>query len=133
MPIYTYECETCGERFESRQSFADEPLSICPTCTGKIHRVIQPAGIVFKGSGFYVTDNRGKQTLATPGTKKEDTKSTEGGANASSDGGSSESKSLDGGENKSKAAANTETSSKTSTTSSSSESSKSTSGSPSAS
>src|SRR5262245_35700166 len=85
MPIYTYECETCGERFDARQSFADAPLTVCPTCTGKIHRVIQPAGIVFKGSGFYVTDNRGKQSLATPGTKKDDAKSSEGGTESAGD------------------------------------------------
>src|SRR5262245_36356898 len=78
MPIYTYECETCGERFEAKQSFADAPLTVCPTCAGKIHRVIQPAGIVFKGSGFYVTDSRGKQSLATPGSKKEEGKSSDG-------------------------------------------------------
>src|SRR5262245_35776274 len=89
MPMYTYECETYGERFDARQSFADAPLTVCPTCSGKIHRVIQPAGIVFKGSGFYVTDSRGKQSLATPGTKKDETKSTEGGTNGASDNGSS--------------------------------------------
>jgi putative FmdB family regulatory protein len=80
MPIYTYQCENCGERFEAKQSFADMPLTVCPSCEGKIHRVIQPVGVVFKGSGFYVTDSRGKQTLATSSAKKEDGKSTEGGS-----------------------------------------------------
>lgn len=69
MPVYTYECETCGQRFDARQSFSDAPLTVCPNCGGKIRRVIQPVGVVFKGSGFYVTDSRGKQNLATSGKK----------------------------------------------------------------
>ena len=89
MPVYTYECESCGERFEARQSFNDEPLTVCPTCEGKVYRVIQPVGIVFKGSGFYVTDSRGKQNLATSGTRKEDAKPSNGdGGSSGEDGGS---------------------------------------------
>src|SRR5436190_23695364 len=84
MPIYLYECENCGERFEARQSFSEGPLTICPTCEGKIHRVIQPVGVVFKGSGFYVTDSRGKQNLATSGAKKDEGKASEGGEAAAS-------------------------------------------------
>jgi putative FmdB family regulatory protein len=79
MPVYLYECENCGERFEARQSFSDAPLTVCPTCEGSIHRVIQPVGVVFKGSGFYVTDSRGKQNLATSGAKKDDQKASDGG------------------------------------------------------
>ncbi len=85
MPIYTYECENCGERFEAKQSFSDAPLAVCPTCEGKLYRVIQPVGIVFKGSGFYVTDSRGKQTLATSGVRKDEKDETK-----ASDGGSAE-------------------------------------------
>jgi putative FmdB family regulatory protein len=67
MPIYAYECKECGVRFERRQSFSDEPIKVCPECEGEVHRLIQPAGIIFKGSGFYVTDNRGsKSSLTTP-------------------------------------------------------------------
>ena len=77
MPIYTYECESCGERFEARQSFQDTSLTVCSTCEGELHRIIQPVGIVFKGSGFYVTDSRGKQNLATSGTKKGEDKSSD--------------------------------------------------------
>src|SRR5262249_935216 len=84
MPIYTYECENCGQRFDAKQSFSDEPLTVCPTCEGKIHRVIQPVGVVFKGSGFYVTDSKAKQNLATPSNKKEDAKSDGGGESTSS-------------------------------------------------
>lgn len=67
MPIYAYECKECGVRFERRQSFRDDPVTVCPECEGEVHRLIQPAGIIFKGSGFYVTDNRGsKSSLTTP-------------------------------------------------------------------
>ena len=58
MPIYIYQCDNCGLSFERLQRFSDEPLSECPECGGCVHRVIQPVGIVFRGSGFYVTDNR---------------------------------------------------------------------------
>src|SRR5205085_1820901 len=84
MPVYTYECENCGRRFEAKQSFNDAPLTECPECGGSLHRVIQPVGVVFKGSGFYVTDSRGKQNLATAGTKKEDGKSSDGGSESTS-------------------------------------------------
>jgi putative FmdB family regulatory protein len=58
MPLYEYECASCGIRFERMQHFSDKPLSECPECGGSVHRVIQPVGIIFKGSGFYITDNR---------------------------------------------------------------------------
>ena len=59
MPIYTYRCENCGVQFDRRQSFSDPPLSICPECKKKaLRKVYTPVGIVFKGSGFYSTDNR---------------------------------------------------------------------------
>ncbi|CAN5813462.1 zinc ribbon domain-containing protein [soil metagenome] len=58
MPIYDYACEKCGHRFEARQRFADDPLTMCPECQGPIRRVIHPSGIIFKGSGWYITDSR---------------------------------------------------------------------------
>lgn len=58
MPIYEYRCQLCGRRFEKLQHFSDKPVDSCPACAGPVHRVIQPVGIIFKGSGFYVTDNR---------------------------------------------------------------------------
>ncbi|GEM_PF-106197 len=85
MPTYEYQCADCKQHFEIKQSFSDVPLSVCPNCGGKIHRVIQPAGIVFKGSGFYVTDSRGKQNLTTSGEKK---LSAEGGSTGSESGSS---------------------------------------------
>src|SRR5690606_41724704 len=70
MPIYAYECRECGVRFERRQSFSDAPITVCPECEGEVHRLIQPAGIIFKGSGFYVTDNRSDKSALT-GSKSE--------------------------------------------------------------
>jgi len=60
MPLYTYRCEKCGLRFDRRQSFSAGPLRRCPECHGHVRRLIQPAGIVFKGSGWYVTDSKKK-------------------------------------------------------------------------
>ena len=59
MPTYDYRCEDCGHRFEHFQSMKDEPLKVCPECSGKVKRLIGTgAGIIFKGSGFYETDYR---------------------------------------------------------------------------
>ena len=68
MPIYLYECDSCGISFERLQRMADEPLNHCPECDGHVHRVIQPVGVIFKGSGFYITDNRqvSSPTLTPP-------------------------------------------------------------------
>jgi putative FmdB family regulatory protein len=56
MPIYEYECTTCGHRFEVKQRFSDEPVASCPSCGNAVRRLLYPAGIIFKGSGFYITD-----------------------------------------------------------------------------
>jgi len=59
MPIYDYKCDACNHRFEEIQRYDDKPISICPKCKGKTRRIIHSTPIVFKGSGFYVTDSRG--------------------------------------------------------------------------
>lgn len=58
MPTYQYECTECGEALEVHQSFSDEPLTVCPNCSGKLRKVYNAVGVVFKGSGFYRTDSR---------------------------------------------------------------------------
>ena len=59
MPTYEYVCDACCHGFEVRQGFHDEPIGVCPKCHKKhVRRVISPAPIIFKGSGFYVTDTR---------------------------------------------------------------------------
>ncbi len=57
MPTYEYLCQTCSHRFDVWQKMTDEPLQTCPECGNHIRRVLYPAGIVFKGSGFYKTDH----------------------------------------------------------------------------
>lgn len=84
MPIYTYRCENCGVRFDRFQKFQDQPLTWCPECNKKtLHKVYQPVGIVFKGSGFYATDHRspsgqsranGEKTGETKADDKTETK-----------------------------------------------------------
>jgi putative FmdB family regulatory protein len=75
MPIYVYQCDTCGVTFERKQRMADKPLVDCPECEGHVKRVIQPVGIVFRGSGFYVTDNRSPSSTALPGKKESESTS----------------------------------------------------------
>ena len=71
MPIYTYRCESCGVQFERHQSFNDQPLTRCPECNkNKLRKVITPAGIVFKGSGWYATDHKSKPAAAKPAAVK---------------------------------------------------------------
>jgi len=56
MPIYGYRCEQCGHELEVLQSMSDQPLKVCPNCMGPLRKMIYPAGIIFKGSGYYTTD-----------------------------------------------------------------------------
>jgi len=58
MPIYEYECGKCRSRFEKRQGFHEDTEAVCPQCQGQSRRVFQSTPVVFKGSGFYVTDHR---------------------------------------------------------------------------
>lgn len=81
MPLYDYKCKKCGHIFEVQQSMKDEPLKKCPKCAGEIHRLISAAGIVFKGSGFHVTDyGRPKTSGQKPQTKDNRPKTSEHGA-----------------------------------------------------
>jgi len=58
VPTYQYACTECGEQLEMVQKFSDDPLTVCPACSGRLRKVFSPVGIVFKGSGFYRTDSR---------------------------------------------------------------------------
>jgi len=60
LPIYEYECTCCPSRFELKRSFTDDSPVSCPQCGGKVRRIFSPLPIIFKGSGFYVTDSRNK-------------------------------------------------------------------------
>jgi putative FmdB family regulatory protein len=57
MPLYEYECDACGHRFEHiHQKFSEPPIEKCPTCGGHVHKLMSSPAIQFKGSGFYITD-----------------------------------------------------------------------------
>ncbi len=58
VPVYEYQCDCCGSHFDIRQSFNDAPVAFCPKCKAKARRVFQAPPIIFKGGGFYVTENR---------------------------------------------------------------------------
>ena len=100
MPTYEYECKSCFHRFEKRQSFSDAPIAECPQCQASSRRVFHPTPIIFKGSGFYVTDSR------TPGDSGGD---GSGGAGAS-DAGAEKPSSQEGSAGKEKTAAKEESS-----------------------
>jgi len=85
MPTYEYACRDCGLNLEVVQSFADDPLVTCDHCGGRLRKVFSAAGIIFKGSGYYVTDTRSEKGRATTSS-----------ASDSSDGESSESKTSSG-------------------------------------
>src|SRR5438105_7786183 len=62
MPTYEYACLSCGEHVEVYERLSDEPLRVCGVCGGPLRRVFHPAGILFKGSGFYATDSRSSRS-----------------------------------------------------------------------
>jgi len=74
MPIYEYRCENCG-KFEHIQKINDQPFKVCPKCGGAVRRLISKAGVVFKGSGFHVTDYKKEKKTESAG-KADQIKST---------------------------------------------------------
>ena len=70
MPTYQYRCTSCDTEVEAVQKFTDDPLTDCPECDGSLRKVFNAVGVVFKGSGFYATDNRskGRTNAAKPAT-----------------------------------------------------------------
>jgi len=70
MPIYEYECEKCGHRFEKIQKFSDAPPDTCPKCGGALHKMQSAPAFQFKGTGWYVTDYPKSGASDTKETKK---------------------------------------------------------------
>ena len=81
MPTYEYSCRNCGAHFDAWQKITDDPIETCPTCGGSVRRIVFPVGLMFKGSGFYSTDNRGsavKPPADTPSASASDTTTSSG-------------------------------------------------------
>jgi putative FmdB family regulatory protein len=106
MPIYGYRCEQCGHELEVLQSMSEEPLRVCPNCMGPLRKMIYPAGIIFKGSGYYTTDYKSPGSASRHGDSDAAAmapNSSDGGSETAAKSGSSkiESKSESRGESRS--------------------------------
>lgn len=71
MPTYAYACTQCKHHFEIVQSFTEDTLTVCPECDGRLRKLFNTVGIVFKGSGFYRNDSRAADSSASPDTPSE--------------------------------------------------------------
>ncbi|AQA26079.1 regulatory, FmdB family domain protein [Rhodococcus sp. MTM3W5.2] len=76
MPTYSYACTECSNRFDIVQSFTDDTLTVCSECSGKLRKLFNSVGIVFKGSGFYRTDSRGGGGTASEPAKSDSSASS---------------------------------------------------------
>jgi putative FmdB family regulatory protein len=81
MPTYQYACTECGHAFEQFQSFSEDALTVCPECDGRLRKLFNAVGVVFKGSGFYRTDSRSSTSSTTPAST---TSATSGSSDSSS-------------------------------------------------
>ncbi len=72
MPTYEYECDACDFHFERKQKFDEEPVAACPKCQGKARRILHSIPIIFRGSGFYITDSRKGRDTGKGKEKKPD-------------------------------------------------------------
>ena len=97
MPTYQYSCTECGHFFEQFQSFSEDSLTVCPQCQGRLRKVFNAVGVVFKGSGFYRTDSRtdsggsgsgSSSSDGAPGDKKKSGSGDKAASDGSSSGGS---------------------------------------------
>ncbi|MCW3841869.1 FmdB family transcriptional regulator [Micromonospora yasonensis] len=91
MPTYQYACTACGHQLEAVQSFSDAPLTECPACEGRLRKLFNSVGIVFKGSGFYRTDSRssGSDSATSTTSNSAKSESSSNGASSTSTTGSS--------------------------------------------
>jgi putative FmdB family regulatory protein len=96
MPTYDYECRDCGHEFELFQAMSEDPIRVCPECGGEVRRLIGGGmGVIFRGSGFYVTDNRGAGGNGSK--RKEEASADSSGTSGDSEGGTSSSAGSSGG------------------------------------
>ncbi len=95
MPVYTYHCDNCGHQFDKHQSFSENALVVCPECRKhQLRKIYSPARVVFKGSGFYVTDKKAHSSTSdpVPRAKSNGSKPSEVGESKSGESKTSESK-----------------------------------------
>jgi putative FmdB family regulatory protein len=96
VPTYSYACTECGNRFDAVQAFTDDALTTCPKCSGRLRKLFNSVGVVFKGSGFYRTDSRagangsvsGEKPAEKPAEKSKSDKSEKSDGSSSSAGSS---------------------------------------------
>ena len=107
MPTYQYSCTECGHFFEVVQSFSDDSLTVCPVCEGKLRKVFNAVGVVFKGSGFYRNDSRseskggtGSSTASKPAAQDSGSSSSSSSDSGSSSTGSSTASTSSSGDSK---------------------------------
>jgi len=97
VPTYQYSCTACGEPLEVVQSFTDDALTECPACGGKLRKLYNAVGIVFKGSGFYRTDSRSGSSSTVPAAGSSGDSGSGKSDSGKSDSGKSESTKSDSG------------------------------------
>lgn len=90
MPTYSYACTECGNRFDVVQAFTDDALTTCEQCSGRLRKLFNSVGVVFKGSGFYRTDSRESAKNSVNGSGKTSSTSSTEGSSGSDNSGSSE-------------------------------------------
>lgn len=89
MPTYQYRCTECGDELEAVQKFTDPSLTECPSCEGRLRKIYNAVGVVFKGSGFYRTDSRNDAKPTGSGASTSDASKSDGKSEGKSDGGTS--------------------------------------------
>jgi putative FmdB family regulatory protein len=90
VPTYSYACTECGNRFDVVQSFTDDSLTTCEKCSGRLRKLFNSVGVVFKGSGFYRTDSR-ESTKSSSNGSASSSSSTEGSSSSDKSGSSEKS------------------------------------------
>ncbi|MGB3699416.1 MAG: FmdB family zinc ribbon protein [Gordonia sp. (in: high G+C Gram-positive bacteria)] len=89
MPTYSYACTVCDNKFDIQQAFSDDSLTQCPQCNGRLRKLFNSVGIVFKGSGFYRTDSRSGSSSVSAGSSSDSTSSSTSSDSSSSSSASS--------------------------------------------
>ena len=109
MPLYEYQCDACGDRFEKIQKFSDPLIDVCPKCGGVVKKLVSSPAIQFKGSGWYITDYAKKSSTEASSSKGSSDSNGKGSAEKSGDSSSSSSSSSDSSSTTSSTSSSTST------------------------